>query len=809
MPRLALAIETPEWRQSSTLRGLDLAAGPLLSASAMAPATGEAAATRLLATVGAVVREARSGGSPAIALDSSLDTDLGLDSLARVELVLRLEREFAVALPEHALATSETPRDLLRFVLAGSGAGGRGADADVASLAQGEGVRPPTHVRSLTEALAYHAERQPDRLSVHLYEDGAEYPLTYRRLWDGAMRCAAGLAAQGLVPGERVAIMLATGRHYLFSFYGTMLAGGVPVPLYPPARLAAIEDHMTRHAGILANAGASLLVTLPEAKALGYLLRARVATLRSVLMPADIDRPSTGFTPVHGRHGDLAFLQYTSGSTGDPKGVMLTHANLLANVQRLGHALRQRDDDVFVSWLPLYHDMGLIGGWLATLYFGIPTVLMSPLAFLARPANGCALSTPSRHHLGRPELRVRAVPAPHRRRRDRRARPLVAGATPSTAPSRSAPRRCSLRRRASPHGACRAVRLRRSTAWPRTWSACAIAAAGRGRSGRLDRPRDLRAQRRGRCRRRRTRRRRCDVVACGQAFAGHDVRVVDAAGLELGDRHEGRLQFRGPSATQGYFRNPEATRKLIDGGWLSTGDRAYLGDGSSSSPAATRTSSSAAAATSVPHEIETAIGGLAGRPAAAASRCSRCPTRRPAPSASSSSPSCESAAAPAREELERRDPRARGPRSSARRSTTSSSPRRRRAEDLERQDPARRRARALPARARSDGAPAGVVAARAAVARRHDAAASARDERAGGGLFALRAWLVAAALAPVAVACALLAPGRRFRATARTLARLALRWSGIRVIASGLEQLPKDGAFVLAANHTSYLDAIA
>ena len=82
---------------------------------------------------------------------------------------------------------------------------------------------------------------------------------------------------------------------------------------------------------------------------------------------------------------DLAFLQYTSGSTGEPKGVSLTHANLLANIRAMGVALKVESTDVFVSWLPLYHDMGLIGAWLGSMYHAVKLVVMSPLTFLARP----------------------------------------------------------------------------------------------------------------------------------------------------------------------------------------------------------------------------------------------------------------------------------------------------------------------------------------------------------------------------------------------------------------------------------------
>ncbi len=119
---------------------------------------------RLLDVVVAVAKEARPHVEPHAALDSSLEKELGLDSLARVELVLRLEKEFGVALPEQALATSETPRDLLRFLLSSAGQPPRAEErsaAAVASLVQSDGVRPPseTQARTLTEALQYHVER--------------------------------------------------------------------------------------------------------------------------------------------------------------------------------------------------------------------------------------------------------------------------------------------------------------------------------------------------------------------------------------------------------------------------------------------------------------------------------------------------------------------------------------------------------------------------------------------------------------------------------------------------------------------------
>ena len=141
------------------------------------------------------------------------------------------------------------------------------------------------------------------------------------------------------------------------------------------------------------------MLTFRRAEAVAKLLKPRVRSLESV---ADVEKfldaahkappPAPGALPAHlsgsrvRKAGDIALLQYTSGSTGDPKGVTLTHANLLANIRAMGEAVQLTREDVGISWLPLYHDMGLIGAWLTLLYFGTPLCVMSPLAFLTRPA---------------------------------------------------------------------------------------------------------------------------------------------------------------------------------------------------------------------------------------------------------------------------------------------------------------------------------------------------------------------------------------------------------------------------------------
>ena len=186
----------------------------------------------------------------------------------------------------------------------------------------------------------------------------------------------------------------------------------MPVPIYPPMQRSQIEDYAIRQAGILRNAGVRMLITVPEGLKLGALLQGLVATLTSVESATTLSANAAEIPLPDLRQRDAtALIQYTSGSTGDPKGVVLSHANLLANIRAIGQVVGATSADVFVSWLPLYHDMGLIGAWLGSLYFGAPFYAMSPLSFPVAAAKLAVGGPPlSRHDLGRTELRLRAVP---------------------------------------------------------------------------------------------------------------------------------------------------------------------------------------------------------------------------------------------------------------------------------------------------------------------------------------------------------------------------------------------------------------
>jgi len=543
----------------------------------------------VLAVVAAVVQELHpQRKAPRADLDSSLERDLGLDSLGRVEVVQRLERTFEVRLPEATLTTAESPRDLWKAVVAGTTGGGADFGGDLGVVEEiapssSEIVEPaPARTRTLLEVLDWHVQQHAERRHILFYPgDGQPEEMTFGDLDRRSRAVAAGLRALGLQPRQTVGIMLPSGLDYFAAFFGVQRAGGIPVPLYPPARRSQIEDHLRRQAGILQAAESVLLITFPEVLTLARLLRAQVPTVQRLTTVADLSSLATtdGGNPPVGAD-DVAFLQFTSGSTGNPKGVTLTHANLLANLRAIGPAVEMSPADVVVSWLPLYHDMGLIGSWMGSLYYATSLILMSPLTFLARPSRWLQAIHRHRGTLSPApnfayELCVAKIPdheiaeiggldlsswryalngaepvSPEAMRRFTE-RFAAYGFNPKALAPVYGLAECSLALAFTPLGRGPRIDIIERDTFQRT-----------GKAVQVDQGADS-----------------LRFVSCGVPVPGHEIRVVDEAEREVGERQEGRIEFRGPSVTQGYWRNPEATAALIRGEWLDSGDRGYIAAG--------------------------------------------------------------------------------------------------------------------------------------------------------------------------------------------------------------------------------------
>ncbi|MBW3591176.1 MAG: AMP-binding protein [Actinobacteria bacterium] len=538
-------------------------------------------ADRLLGVIRELLQELHPR-STEVRLDSSLDRDLGLDSLALVELLARAESAFGVDLPDEALVDVQTPRDLLQLLSSNAPEERVGGVDEVQGhlTVQGSGRAPPEKARTWTEVLDWHAQHQPKRVHLSLLQStGVAEEITYGWIRDEARQMAQGLQSHGARPGDRIALMLPTGRDYFVSFLGVWLAGCVPVPIYPPWRRAQLQDHLMRQGGILLNAEARMLITVPEAKLPARQLQLRVPSLRHVLTveqvvsekgDAEQARPSL--------ESDIALLQYTSGSTGAPKGVVLTHFNLLINVRAMGAAAEASADDIFVSWLPLYHDMGLIGAWLASLYYGMPLVVMPPTSFLRRPASwlqaihdyrGTISASPNFGY----ELCLNRIEEEQAAGLDLSSWRLAFNGAEPVSPQ-------TVRRFAERFESCGFRSEAMTPVYGLAESSLGVTFPPLGRGALIDsirrepflysgealpagegEPTAL------------------QFVGCGRPLEGHQVRIVDDDAAVQPERQQGRIQVRGPSATGGYFRNPQATQELFRGGWLDSGDLGYLADG--------------------------------------------------------------------------------------------------------------------------------------------------------------------------------------------------------------------------------------
>ncbi len=226
---------------------------------------------------------------------------------------------------------------------------------------------------TITNILLERASAQPDDVGfIFITDDKKEKKITYRELHERSVSLASKL--EGHV-GERSLIFLPSGLEYIIAYMGCLYAGVIAVPAYPPRN----NKHMERLQAIIDDSAAKFVIT--NNKTLE-----RFDFNQSVINIDKLEKtPTNKFIPVKAKSNDLAFLQYTSGSTGSPKGVMVLHSNIVANCLAMEKRFGKDKLTVGCSWVPPFHDMGLFLGILLPIYIGCTGVLLSQYTFIRQP----------------------------------------------------------------------------------------------------------------------------------------------------------------------------------------------------------------------------------------------------------------------------------------------------------------------------------------------------------------------------------------------------------------------------------------
>ncbi|MCP4202714.1 MAG: fatty acyl-AMP ligase [bacterium] len=228
----------------------------------------------------------------------------------------------------------------------------------------------PDRAETLIQLLAFRADAEPDKEAFRFAGESQ----SYGKLWRSVNRLAANLLADGLGLSERVVLALPNGAEFFYVFYGVQRAGGVAVPIFPDSGVERVFQ-LAAHC----QAGTVVLsASLPDDALERFRARGRTDSIR-VLIAEDLARglqnqPEPEFPAIQA--DDLAYIQYTSGSTGNPKGVQLSHANLLTNARQLIAGMEITPEEIFVSWLPVFHDMGLVLMTLVPFYLGARLILL-------------------------------------------------------------------------------------------------------------------------------------------------------------------------------------------------------------------------------------------------------------------------------------------------------------------------------------------------------------------------------------------------------------------------------------------------
>jgi len=407
--------------------------------------------------------------------------------------------------------------------------------------------------------------------------------LSFAELYERAQRAAGGLRELGVERGDRIAIVLPTGPEFMDAFFGAVLAGAIPVPLYPPLRLGRMDEFHRRTARMLRACGARLVLSDPR---ISRLLGVAVAEARPPLGLRRVQHARALISPAS--PDDLLLIQFSSGTTVDPKAVALTHANVLANVAAIETIVPADDSQAGVSWLPLYHDMGLIGCLLLAVDRPGPLTLIPPEVFLARPAVWLRAISRKRATISVAPNFAYGLCLRRVRERDLEGVDLSCWQLALNGAEPVAP---AVLRRFSDRFARYGFDARAlMPVYGLSEASLAVTFTPAGR-----RPRTIAHGAR-------------ELASVGAPLPGIDVDVRD-----------GRIFVRGPSVMREYFGNRDATDATLRDGWLDTGDLGLLQDGELFVSGRAKDVVILRGSNHAPQEFEEALDGVAGvRPGCAA-----------------------------------------------------------------------------------------------------------------------------------------------------------------------------------------------
>ncbi|WP_428552439.1 non-ribosomal peptide synthetase [Pseudomonas edaphica] len=427
--------------------------------------------------------------------------------------------------------------------------------------------------RTLVQSLQHRAAQTPDQVALRFLAESAadSVVLSYRDLDQRARTIAAALQANAAL-GDRAVLLFPSGPDYVAAFFGCLYAGVIAVPAYPPESTK--RHHQERLLSIISDAEPRLLLTISS-------LADGLAQIENAPPVLSVDTLQTAGNWVEPelQADDIAFLQYTSGSTALPKGVQVSHGNLVANevLIRRGFGIDLHPDDVIVSWLPLYHDMGLIGGLLQPIFSGVPCVLMSPAYFLGRPLRWLeAISEYGGTISGGPDFAYRLCSE----RVSETALERLDLSKWRVAYSGSEPIRLdTLERFAEKFAVCGFTSNNFFASYGLAEATLFVAGGTRGQGIPA-----LRVDEQALAANRAEPGQGSAIMSCGTSQPEHAVLIADPHTLtELPDNRVGELWAAGPSIAHGYWRNPEASAKTFvqhaGRTWLRTGDLGFIREG--------------------------------------------------------------------------------------------------------------------------------------------------------------------------------------------------------------------------------------